>query len=240
MVPTSELEPEHVRIPTWDGRYELTENGPSTSHQVNIETNNTRIISIANCSVAGGVVIANNKEKEQDLKESSKLKRDRMIAIILLLITDVVATLQGVLLKILLSRGISLFAMLFITSIIGSVFSGCLMLLRRKPFLKEKSATKSMIERGILGGLANLCAFYAVSKLNLGVASCLMFTMPLWTAFLAYIVAGQKWDKVDIALAFSCLGGVVLVTQIWKVTAGVEALGMIVLFLLYADIFDNY
>lgn len=73
-----------------------------------------------------------------------------------------------------------------------------------------------MLERGILGGVANLCAFYAVSTLNLGVASCVMFTMPLWTAALAYVFAGQQWERYDLALAASCLAGVALVTQLWN------------------------
>jgi len=102
--------------------------------------------------------------------------------------------------------------------------------------LSERSAWLPMLERGFLGGVANLCAFYAVSTLNLGVASCLMFTMPLWTAALAYIFAGQKWGRYDIILAISCLVGVVLVTQLWDLessggsdgsTGSSRALGLI-------------
>ena len=102
--------------------------------------------------------------------------------------------------------------------------------------LSERSAWIPMLERGFLGGVANLCAFYAVSTLNLGVASCLMFTMPLWTAALAYVFAGQKWGRYDIVLAISCLVGVVLVTQLWNLdsssdsdssTGGNKALGLI-------------
>jgi hypothetical protein len=227
------------RFSTWDaGRYsELADIGAShntVGNSLNLETK-TRILSMANCSVSGGVVFdfkkndddgtATTQEEMMSMASVASKQRDRTVSIILLLITDVVATLQGTLLKILLGRGISLFVMLFITSLIGAMFAGCIMLIRGTPFVKEKCAFKAMIERGVLGGLANLCAFYAVSQLNLGVASCLMFTMPLWTALLSYLVAGQIWDKVDIILAVSCLCGVVLVTEIWTVDEGVEALG---------------
>jgi drug/metabolite transporter (DMT)-like permease len=86
--------------------------------------------------------------------------------------------------------------------------------------VSEPSARLPMLERGMLGGVANLCAFYAVSTLNLGVASCVMFTMPLWTAALAYVFAGQKWERYDLVLAASCLAGVVLVTQLWALDSG--------------------
>ena len=58
--------------------------------------------------------------------------------------------------------------------------------------MTEAPARVPMVQRGLLGGVANLCAFVAVSTLNLGVASCIMFTMPLWTAALAYVFAGKR------------------------------------------------
>jgi len=85
-----------------------------------------------------------------------------------------------------------------------------------RQLVKEPTSRVPMVQRGVLGGLANLCAFYAVSSLNLGVASCVMFTMPLWTALLAFIFVGQKWKRHEVGLALSCLTGVILVTELWK------------------------
>ena len=48
-----------------------------------------------------------------------------------------------------------------------------------------------------------------------------MFTMPLWTALLAYVLIGQKWRPHDVLLALSCLAGVTLVTELWDSDAGV-------------------
>ena len=86
--------------------------------------------------------------------------------------------------------------------------------------MREPAARVAMVQRGLLGGVANFCAFYAVSTLNLGVASCLMFTMPLWTAALAWVFAGQKWERHDVGLGLSCLVGVGLVTELWKTNDG--------------------
>jgi hypothetical protein len=40
-----------------------------------------------------------------------------------------------------------------------------------------------------------------------------MFTMPLWTAVLAYIKLGKPWGATDIILAMSCMLGTVLVSS---------------------------
>jgi len=136
-------------------------------------------------------------------------------AIVLVLMAGLVASLQGAAIQLCAPRGFQWSALLLQTSALGFFTSASILKVAGIPYLVNSSNAYSMAKRGVLGGLANVCAFVAISFLDLGVANCLMFTMPLWTAVLAYFRLGQSWGYADIMLAGVCLGGVVLVSELW-------------------------
>jgi drug/metabolite transporter (DMT)-like permease len=136
-------------------------------------------------------------------------------AIVLLLLAGLTASLQGAAIQLCAPLGFQWTALLLQTSAIGLLFSVGVMKAADIPYLADASNARSMAKRGALGGAANVCAFLAISSLDLGVANCLMFTMPLWTAVLAYFKLGQPWGYPNILLAVMCLGGVVLVSELW-------------------------
>lgn len=51
--------------------------------------------------------------------------------------------------------------------------------------MNDPSKLWSLLKRGVLGGMANLCATYTISVLPLGVANCLMFTMPIFVSLVS-------------------------------------------------------
>jgi len=136
-------------------------------------------------------------------------------AIVLVLMAGLVASLQGAAIQLCAPVGFQWSALLLQTCALGFFASVLIMRAAGIPYLVNPSNAYSMGKRGVLGGLANLCAFVAISYLDLGVANCLMFTMPLWTAVLAYFRLGQPWGYADIMLAGVSLGGVVLVSELW-------------------------
>jgi hypothetical protein len=83
--------------------------------------------------------------------------------------------------------------------------------------MKKKNKKWWLLLRGVLGGGSAVCAFAAVARLDLAVANVLMFTMPLWTAALSFLVLGRGWDFKDLLMAMSCLLGVIMVSEIWNV-----------------------
>jgi len=110
------------------------------------------------------------------------------------------------------------------SSFIGGLFFGFIQLINGVPFVTHPSKLNPMLKRGLYGGIANCCAYYAVSTLDLGVANCIMFTMPLWTAVLAYAKLDKTWGATDLVLAMSCMLGTVLVSELWVVWQNQEQL----------------
>jgi len=168
----------------------------------------------------GFVHLIGTSQPDSDASIGVELEDKTMLACFLIIVTDVVATLQSVALIVLQNRGYSMLSLLLVSSLVGAFICGVLMITQGLPLVRDPKSRCALAERGLLGGVANLCAFVAVSTLNLGVASCLMFTMPLWTALLAYVLLGQKWKAHDVVLALSCLAGVLLVTDIWNANEG--------------------
>lgn len=105
----------------------------------------------------------------------------------------------------------------WIAGVVGMIVSYGLILNRRDPWLKDPTKLWDIQNRGLCGGVTVLCAFYAVTHLSLATANTLMFTMPLWTGVLGVCMLGKYWDKFQVVVAVSCLGGVILIAQPWDI-----------------------
>eukprot|EP00619_Florenciella_sp_RCC1007_P009271 CAMPEP_0205906084 /NCGR_PEP_ID=MMETSP1325-20131115/1744_1 /ASSEMBLY_ACC=CAM_ASM_000708 /TAXON_ID=236786 /ORGANISM="Florenciella sp., Strain RCC1007" /LENGTH=275 /DNA_ID=CAMNT_0053272069 /DNA_START=39 /DNA_END=863 /DNA_ORIENTATION=- len=89
------------------------------------------------------------------------------------------------------------------------------MIVARIPLVKERAKLKYMHARGMMGGIAMTCAFFAVQNTNMAVANTLMFTVPVWTGVFSYLVLGKLWKRWDVALAITSLCGVMMVADPW-------------------------
>lgn len=92
-------------------------------------------------------------------------------------------------------------------------FSGCigtfgLKYEPRSSLFGKKENLPWLIARGLSGGIAMTCAWVAMSYINMAQANVIMFTNPVWTGVIAWLVLGQSWrwyDKVLCALALVCV-----------------------------------
>ena len=67
--------------------------------------------------------------------------------------------------------------------------------------------------RGFIGGVSNLCFFYAVAHMPVGDANTLVFTSPVFTALFAICLVGEKWHWLDIICTLLTFAGVLCVTK---------------------------
>ena len=139
-------------------------------------------------------------------------------AMLLVLVAGIIATLQGVGVQVAIQHyGFRWSSITMQTGLGGALLFGLLLKLSRKPFMVDDKKLGVMLKRGFLGGVASACACYAISVLPLGVANCIMFTMPLWTSVLSYVKLGKPWSKIDLLIAGFSMGGTVIVCEVWTV-----------------------
>ena len=70
-----------------------------------------------------------------------------------------------------------------------------------------------LVYRGVFGGLAVLCYFIAIEHINVGVATLLIYTAPLWSGILSIVFLGERISpKVLIPMPIA-LAGVFLVVH---------------------------
>jgi drug/metabolite transporter (DMT)-like permease len=59
--------------------------------------------------------------------------------------------------------------------------------------------------------VAGACDYFAISSLSLPVASVLIYTSPVWAAFIAFIFLNEPLSFQHLLAAVSCMGGVLIV-----------------------------
>ena len=83
----------------------------------------------------------------------------------------------------------------------------------RHEWLGDRSSFPFLISRGFFGSSALLCGFFAIGRLQLGDATVLLFTVPMWTTLLAFFVLGEQFTLIDSLSMAGALTGVVLVLR---------------------------
>ncbi len=93
----------------------------------------------------------------------------------------------------------------FVRSVLGSIMIGAMIWKERASWIGKNP--KIMVLRGIFGFLALSMHFYAISKLNLGIAVMLNYTAPIFVVIFARLVLKERttW-VVKMAIFFSFLG----------------------------------
>ena len=89
-----------------------------------------------------------------------------LAAIFLVVLAGIVATLQGAAIQITIRYGFRWSALVTQSSFIGGLFFGFIQLINGVPFVTHPSKLNPMLKRGLYGGIANCCAYYAVRYSN--------------------------------------------------------------------------
>ena len=180
----------------------------------------------------GSSTTNSNESGANNLGESS-INHNNFGAALFIAASALTASLMSLDTKVLSTwNGGSGFFIAFCTAVTGAGFSGIALLLSQishrdqKDICHENATVLAtprtqgfsfwLLVRSILGGTSCLLAFGAISMLDLAVANTIMFTMPLWTAFLAFAVLRRSWDVFDVIMASGCSIGVVLTSEIWR------------------------
>jgi drug/metabolite transporter (DMT)-like permease len=71
---------------------------------------------------------------------------------------------------------------------------------------------KSLLARGILGGLAISSSFLAIKYLNLSIATVIISTSPILTCIMSYFFQQTNWTKWDTLTVFICFTGLVIIS----------------------------
>ena len=71
---------------------------------------------------------------------------------------------------------------------------------------------KSLLTRGILGGLAISSSFLAIKYLNLSIATVIISTSPILTCIMSYFFQQANWTKWDTLSVFICFTGLVIIS----------------------------
>lgn len=85
-----------------------------------------------------------------------------LAAIILVMLAGIIATLQGAGIQVVGRYGFRWSSLVATTSFIGGCFFGVIHVCKGGPFVTHPSKMNPMLKRGLLGGVANCCAYYAV------------------------------------------------------------------------------
>jgi len=85
-----------------------------------------------------------------------------LAAIALVMLAGVIATLQGAGIQVVGRYGFRWSSLVASTSFIGGCFFGAIYVCKGGPFVTHPSKMSPMLKRGLLGGVANCCGYYAV------------------------------------------------------------------------------
>ncbi|MEI6092669.1 MAG: DMT family transporter [bacterium] len=99
----------------------------------------------------------------------------------------------------------------FFRSFIGLVIVSCYMLYNGYSFKAQHK--KVLFLRGVLGGVALLCSFYAISRIKLGEVSILFQLSPVFVAIFANFILGEKLPRFFYLLLVSSLVGCIMVIK---------------------------
>ena len=110
---------------------------------------------------------------------------------------------------------------LFVNGVVGwlgctlwwAVSHACGCLDADEPLLGRRHFRGWLLVRGVFGAVENSSAWIALRYLDMADANVLMFTSPLFTGLLAWLLLGQKWRWYDNLLTLTSLVGVVLVCR---------------------------
>jgi drug/metabolite transporter (DMT)-like permease len=89
----------------------------------------------------------------------------------------------------------------------------CFTLRSTTPLLGSPENRWWLLLRGVFGAACNASAWIAMHYLVLGDANTIMFSSPVFTGILAFIILGQQWRATDSLVTTTCLIGVVLVVR---------------------------
>ena len=93
------------------------------------------------------------------------------------------------------------------------LYSFPLMIYYGDRFLYPMQITKYLVLRGLTGGSAICCKFFAVRNMPLGDATALAFTSPVFTAILGFACLKESLSKFDILAAILSLAGITLIAR---------------------------
>lgn len=85
--------------------------------------------------------------------------------------------------------------------------------IKRKKIPMWGNNKKLLIARGVVGSLAILCVYYAVTTLPLAEATLLQYTYPVFTAVLAFIFLKEKIQRSTLLCILFCLVGVIVMVK---------------------------
>eukprot|EP00033_Pygsuia_biforma_P004232 GCRY01004641.1.p1 GENE.GCRY01004641.1~~GCRY01004641.1.p1 ORF type:complete len:346 (-),score=71.45 GCRY01004641.1:62-1099(-) len=115
--------------------------------------------------------------------------------------------------KLLSREGVTSFTVVFVRGIGASILAALYLWWKKiNPFLKGP-ITKFLVLRGFFGSCSVCCYYYAISKLDVGDATVLMFTSPLWVALFARIILKEHIGLSTVACGLGVFSGVILVAQ---------------------------
>jgi drug/metabolite transporter (DMT)-like permease len=106
---------------------------------------------------------------------------------------------------------VPLFEIVFARSFVVAVLAGGALLKSGVGF--RGAETRLLLLRGLLGFGALSCFYYAVVHLPLADATVIHFTNPVYTAFIAAMVLGERVGVSEAVLGVFSLGGVVMVAR---------------------------
>lgn len=87
------------------------------------------------------------------------------------------------------------------------------MVFNQVPLLGEVRYLPYLCVRGLAGTLALCCQFYAFQHLPLADATVIIFSSPIFTGILAFLLLGEAWDGFDAMSTILCFIGVVLIAR---------------------------
>lgn len=106
---------------------------------------------------------------------------------------------------------VPLFEIVFARSFVVAILAGAALLRSGTGF--RGAETRLLLLRGLLGFGALSCFYYAVIHLPLADATVIHFTNPVYTAFIAAMVLGERIGVSEAVLGVFSLGGVVMVAR---------------------------
>ena len=110
--------------------------------------------------------------------------------------------------KLCANRGIPLMEIVAARSIVSLLLS--YLDVKRKGLSPWGRQRALLTARGVVGALALMCVYYAVTTLPLAEATLLQYTHPVFTALLALVFLGEKLHRATVACIVLSIAGVVL------------------------------